>query len=393
MAEKTSGLRALTTLARFAAPRLARYLISGNAITTNASLKSQLAPVLETNAQNLIADAAYQALDAEAGTWIDTRVSVTPGDEVTILGQGAFWMSKPLDIRLGAGSAVWVRIGDGDVFKVTSDAASFVAQKSGQVSLIAVGPGAWENTQGEYLGGEVPSGPQGVIDVALLKWNGKAAEGLAQLARAVSSPLGDMLGRAAGKALEPVAAPEGWRYLWRLGDGELYQAASGSEGHCIHCTTHEDVGILQIPAERPLTDTLTLNWDWLAHQLPSSLPEDIEPTHDYLSIAVEFDNGLDLTYMWSAALPKDTIFQCPLAWWDERETHWVIRTKDELGCWLSEERSIKQDYERAIGGELPAKVVQVWLIANSLFQRGTGKCDYRAIRLVDGEDVLNVSQT
>jgi len=121
------------------------------------------------------------------------------------------------------------------------------------------------------------------------------------------------------------------------------------------------------------------------------VPEDIVPTHDYLSIAVEFDNGLDLTYMWSAALPEDTIFQCPLAWWDERETHWVVRTKKDVGRWLSEERSIKKDYERAIGGDVPAKVVQVWLIANSLFQRGTGKCDYRAIRLTDGEDVLSLS--
>ena len=69
----------------------------------------------------------------------------------------------------------------------------------------------------------------------------------------------------------------------------------------------------------------------------------------------------------------------------------MVRTKKDVGRWLSEERSIKKDYERAIGGDVPAKVVQVWLIANSLFQRGTGKCDYRAIRLTDGEDVLSLS--
>jgi DUF3047 family protein len=390
MAEKASGLGALTTLVRFAAPRLGRYLISGNAITENASLESQLASVVQLDADKGIADAAFLALDAEEASWVSAGISVAPGDEVSILGQGAYWMSKPLDIRLGVGNAVWVRIGEGDLFKVTADASSFVAQTPGQVFLIAAGPGTWENANGEFLGGEVPSGPQGVLDVAVIKWTGKASEGLGELAKTASSPLVEMLSRAAERAVKPVSPPEGWRYLWRLGEGEIYQAANKTEEDCIHCTTHEDVGILQIPAERPLTDTLTLNWDWIAHQLPSSLPEDIEPTHDYLSIAVEFDNGLDLTYMWSAALPQDTVFQCPLAWWDERETHWVVRTKKDVGRWLSEERSIKQDYQRAIGGDVPAKVVQVWLIANSLFQRGTGKCDYRAIRLVDGEDVLNL---
>jgi Protein of unknown function (DUF3047) len=391
MAEKASGLGALTTLARFAVPRLARYLISGNAITQNASLKSQLAPALQLDSDKSVAASAFHTLDAEAGEWLDTGLSVAPGDVMTILGQGAFWMSKPLDIRLGAGNAVWVRIGDGDLFKVTSDACSFVASTGGRVLLIAAGPGAWENPKGEFLGGEVPTGPQGMIDVALIKWRGQATEGLPELEKASSSPLVEMLTSAVEKVLQPTSPPEGWRYLWRLGEGELYQSAMEDDGSCIRCTTHEDVGILQIPAERPLTDTLTLNWDWIAHQLPSSLPEDIEPTHDYLSIAVEFDNGLDLTYMWSAALPEDTIFQCPLAWWDERETHWVVRTKKDVGRWLAEERSIKQDYKRAIGGDVPAKVVQVWLIANSLFQRGTGKCDYRAIRLTDGEDVLSLS--
>jgi hypothetical protein len=390
MAEKASGLGALTTLVRFAAPRLGRYLISGNAIMESASLESQLASVVQPDADKGIADAAFLALDAEEASWISAGISVAAGDEVSILGQGAYWMSKPLDIRLGVGNAVWARIGEGDLFKVTSDASSLVAQTSGQVFLIAAGPSTWENAKGEFLGGEVPSGPQGVLDVAVIKWTGKASEGLGELAKTASSPLLEMLARAAERAIKPVSPPEGWRYLWRLGEGEIYQAATKAEEDCIHCTTHEDVGILQIPAERALTDTLTLNWDWIAHQLPSSLPEDIEPTHDYLSIAVEFDNGLDLTYMWSAALPEDTIFQCPLAWWDERETHWVVRTKKDVGRWLSEERSIKQDYQRAIGGDVPAKVVQVWLIANSLFQRGTGKCDYRAIRLVDGEDVLNL---
>ncbi|MCE7997485.1 MAG: DUF3047 domain-containing protein [Rhodobiaceae bacterium] len=390
MAEKAGGLGALTTLARFAVPRLGRYLMSGNAVIQSASLKSQLTPILASEGDGVVADASYHALSAEGGEWTDTGVTVTAGEEVTLLAQGVFWMSKPLDIRLPPSAALWARIGDGHVFKVTSNAATVVAKESGRLSLIAAGPGVWENQQGDFLGGEVPVGPKGELDVAVLKFGGNAADALKTLADNAETPLADLLTEGVNRVTNAAAPPEGWQYLWRLGEGEVYTPASEHDDSCIHCTTHEDVGILQIPAERPLTDTLTLNWDWIAHQLPSSLPEDIEPTHDYLSIAVEFDNGLDLTYMWSAALPADTIFQCPLAWWDERETHWVIRTKKDLGKWLSEERSIRKDYERAIGGEVPAKVVQVWLIANSLFQRGTGKCDYRAIRLMDGEDVLDL---
>ena len=43
-----------------------------------------------------------------------------------------------------------------------------------------------------------------------------------------------------------------------------------------------------------------------AAALPGLLREDSVPSHDYLSIAVEFENGLDLTYYWSTALPVGT---------------------------------------------------------------------------------------
>ncbi|MGP0010737.1 MAG: DUF3047 domain-containing protein, partial [Methylocella sp.] len=123
-------------------------------------------------------------------------------------------------------------------------------------------------------------------------------------------------------------------------------------------------------------------WAWKAEELPSKLREDSLPTHDYLSIAVEFDNGRDLTYMWSAALPEGKVFPCPLPWWDKRETHQVVRSDlAKLGAWLEEKQPILDDYERAIGGELPKRIVAVWLIAVSAFQRGRGICSYARIRL------------
>lgn len=61
-------------------------------------------------------------------------------------------------------------------------------------------------------------------------------------------------------------------------------------------------------------------------QLPSQAREDRLQTHDYLSLAVEFDNEQDLAYYWSAELPPDTAFRCPIPKWQGRETHVVLRS-------------------------------------------------------------------
>ena len=200
----------------------------------------------------------------------------------------------------------------------------------------------------------------------------------------------DVIAAALEEAIAPVPAPRGWHYLWRLGQGAIYHDIKTDNSRHIHCHTNQDVGILQFPADLPLTETTRLVWRWKADKLPCDMPEDIQPTHDYLSIAVEFDNGQDLTYMWSSKLPVDTIFKCPLAYWDKVETHWVLRSNPkELGLWLSEDRPLRADYTRAIGSP-PARIVRVWLIAVSVFQRGEGLCDYADIELVDGEKRLRV---
>ena len=41
-------------------------------------------------------------------------------------------------------------------------------------------------------------------------------------------------------------------------------------------------------------------------------------------------------------------------------------------------------------GEPPARIVKVWLIANSIFQRGEGVCDYADISLATVEQRIQV---
>ena len=54
-----------------------------------------------------------------------------------------------------------------------------------------------------------------------------------------------------------------------------------------------------------------------------------------------------------------------------------------LGTWLSEERDLYADYRHYIG-EPPRRVVRLWLIAVSLFQRRRGRASFRDFVFEDG---------
>jgi hypothetical protein len=189
-----------------------------------------------------------------------------------------------------------------------------------------------------------------------------------------------------------VPVPSGWSYLWSLGDSEIYRPVpEPGPAPRLCCDTHGDVGILQRDALLALEPDSRLRWSWRVDELPTDLPEDTLPSHDYLSIAVEFDDGQDITYYWSSSLPVGTVYRCPLPAWAGRETHVVVRSgTGGLGQWMDEERDVFEDYRRIVGG--PARhVVRVWLIAMSVFGRGHGRCEYANIVLqgpAGGKQVL-----
>jgi hypothetical protein len=174
--------------------------------------------------------------------------------------------------------------------------------------------------------------------------------------------------------------PHGWRYLEEitaLCKADIYKAASAQgkrePKRQIAIETEKNVGILLHPTNVALKPATTLRWAWNVETLPSKVSEETAPTHDYLSIAVKFDNGQDLTYMWSAEMPAGKGFRCPLPTWDVRETHVVVRSGEkDLGRWLREERNILADYKKYVGGAPPKRVTEVWLIANTIFQQGKG---------------------
>ena len=90
------------------------------------------------------------------------------------------------------------------------------------------------------------------------------------------------------------------------------------------------------------------------------------------------------------AVKDSRSYRCPIPSWRNRETHLVIRSGGaELGRWITEEREVLRDYQRAVGAP-PARIVAVWLIAVSIFQHGVARAEYRNIELCRGSEVMRM---
>ncbi|MGH7805834.1 MAG: DUF3047 domain-containing protein, partial [Candidatus Binatia bacterium] len=313
--------------------------------------------------------------------WHDTGIDLVEGESVTWLAGGRVYLSGLLDIFVGPNFQLWARIGDGPVFSGTRATHSFRADRSGRLKLASYFPGEWAEPSGSLATPvEAYKGITGGLAVAILRWDGNALDGLRSLQATKRHPLVDL---EIDRLTNVVPPPDGWKHLWFLGSSEIY--SSRQAGAEIHCETCCDVGILQRDVDLPFEPGTRLLWSWKVDSLPSALAEDTLPTHDYLSIAVEFSNGIDITYYWSAGLAPGTGYWCPLPTWAKREYHVAARTGTaELGRWIDEDKDLHADYAAHIG-KPPERITRVWLISNSLFQRGRGECTYRTIRLRGGD--------
>jgi hypothetical protein len=325
-----------------------------------------------------VSSSVVTRLSAKDADWRETGIHVLKGQCISLLSRGVLWIAREFDIGVQGNLALWYRIGDGPIAKALGPTTSFTADRDGPLWLINHLAGQWLDESGRFDAASALD--DGALSVAIVAWTGEPTPGLTALARH------DASGLAAAEAARLAKAqptPNGWSPLWRVGQTSIFcEEAGNGEPARIVCRCREDAGILKRPVDLNLTDDIELAWAWRVQELPSAVAEDQPPTHDYLSIAVEFDNGQDLTYFWSSSLPVETAFRCPLPWWDKHETHVVVRsgTRD-LGRWLEERRPTLRDYRRAVGGEDPKRIVGVWLIALSPFQRGNGVCDFARIRL------------
>lgn len=354
--------------------------------------RSRFSKLLDNVIPDTVMEYAFFSVPGNLPPWFDTRIELSPGEQVTVFASGRTYLSREADVWVNPDFQLWYRVGEGgEVFRGTRCSHTFSVGNSGRLFLGHYLPGEWTTRNG------APAAPveaygniEGVITALVVRWMVEPREGLKRLLEI--DDVASFLSSEIDRLNNPILPPEGWKYLWFLGPAEIFTAGPLSiERPSILCCTNQDTGILQKEALMSLTPDTCLKWSWKVDILPSLVSEEQLPTHDYLSIAVEFDNGQDITYFWSAGLPPETAFRCPIQTWYGRETHVVVRSGlDGLGQWLQEERNLFEDYQRWIGAP-PTGIVRVWLIALSLFRRQEGVCEYGEIELRSGDTAIIVN--
>ncbi len=320
--------------------------------------------------------------------WKDIGLDVKEGQHVTFLASGRWWVARELDVWVEPGIALFARAGgESPIYTPMNNTGTMVAARSGPVSVArAIADWVDEKAEAVAMPQDVYQQGDGRIEAVALVWNGDPLSGLRSLL-----DQGDVAGAIREEVTrletEP-PLPDGWRPGFMFGAGGIFSSCADGE---ICCHTHKNVCILERDVSMPLAPDTVLDWHWNVQELPSPLSENKIVTHDYLSMAVEFDDGQDITYMWSVDMPVGYVFRCPLPRWTPIETHMVVRNgRDSLGQWISESRNVYDDYAQHIGG--PAtRVVRVWIIANTVFQRRTGLARFKEIVVRDSNQSVKLT--
>jgi hypothetical protein len=348
-------------------------------------------PQVDGNALgSLLAEAGAEArlveVPANRRPWTATGLRVAGGEHVTWLAWGRAYLIKPLALGVGPSVGLLGRVGDGRPQESSRNSLTFPADRDGLLELAGRLPGELQE-DGSIAMDRVPyRAMRGGFAAAVARWPAGADVRAALEALAPRDPSG-LCAAEAARLAQPPKAPSGWEYHPLAGREEVF--AASADGVVADCP--DSVGLIRRPAAAPLTPTLRLRWSWRLDELPSTLPEDTAFTHDYLSVALEFDDGQDLTWQWSCELPEGFAYRCPLEHWRHRETHVVVRRGTaDLGEWVEDERPVLADHQAAIGGPAPTSVVRAWLISVSLNQGGTARGEFGHIDLVDGTDVVRV---
>ena len=330
-------------------------------------------------------------LHANDAPWHGTGIRVKAGQAYSLFAHGRVqWSPRDPTLYGGPRQHLCARVVPGGrVVNPTGDTGSFVADVDGEIEL-GIYMGLWKNALGDLATSEsLYRRLSGGIDVLAIAWRGAAADALAALDDSGLEP--PLIRREIARLRAPRSAPADWHYLLETGSAGIFTDAVGPSGEpAIALDSRDDQGIVCTPVSCELNPSTRLSWRWRVTECPSELAEDRPQTHDYISIATEFDNGRDLTWIWSSQLRPDTHFDCPIHAWTARETHWVVRSGTErLGQWCAEERHVHADVMAAMG-QPPARIVRVWLIAVSSFQHGTARAEFADIVLSDGSQTFRV---
>jgi Protein of unknown function (DUF3047) len=371
------------------ASTLARAVRAGRARAKSGPGRD-VAPVdgeaLRDLAATVAADARLVRVPVKHPPWTPTGLAMSTGEDVSWLAWGSLHLVRPLAVALRPRLALRGRIDDGVPQEGAGDTVTFRADRTGELQLGSMYPGELQ-ADGTITTDRIPyRAMAGTLSAVVARW----APGT-DPQRALESIAGrDRSGLCAAEAArlaDPPAPPAGWDTHPLTGREQAFFPADTG----IAVNADWASAIIRHPAQVTLTPALRLRWSWRVDALPSRLPEDTALTHDYLSVALEFDDGQDLTWYWSCCLPEGLSYRCPLPHWRRRETHIVARTGTaDLGHWIDEERPVLADCQAAIGGPAPSRVVRAWLIAQTVPQAGHAAGEFSRIELVDGDKTLRV---
>ena len=330
--------------------------------------------------------AASVAIDSLRQGWVETGLWLEPGEEFTIAGEGMseLGLAKPLPPR----QVLWVRVGEkGNIFPLRSNIDSFTTAQRGELYVTASPPAlVWANRQGDRNAAweQVPDAPLS-LSVTAYAWRETARAGLEALQE--DSALGTFAQQGLAAMDQARTPPAGFDYLWFLSASNVFQGFDEDGRRGVQAKTDDDFGIIRKPLDIPLTEDTRIDFEWLYEKLPALGPETDAATHDYISIALEFDNGHDITWFWSPHLAEGTMFTCPLPGWHLRETHIVLQSGEQgLGEWHQHSRPVLEDYKASVGGELPGRIVGAWVIGVSLFGHQPAEAYFANAHIIDGED-------
>ena len=301
--------------------------------------------------------------DTSAG-WINTNVDVEQGETLLLQAKG-LWEVEGL--KLQPRHVIWYRVGtDGVAYNLAANGFSFLSDNSGDLYLTVRPVGIyWDTPQGKYPA-EFAALPG--VDTGLS-------------VRIFLNPQETLA------AQEP---PNGFSYLANLGRSEAWSDKTIDGHYTVIGEPTDDTGIIKAVLDLPLNRDTIFSFDWNYQAKPAAMAENNIPGHDYLSVALEFDNGRDLTWMRSDILSAGEHFRCPLPWWDLRETHFVIEDGTvPLSSWQTHQRNVLADYAEAIPGDLPQRIVGVWFIANNIFAKQPAKALFRNLKILqNGEELV-----
>ncbi len=325
----------------------------------------------------LVAAVATMELTSSREGWRSTGVEVAEGQAVTLLAEGD-----------GVGARVWVRIGGADIENLGGPSYSFSAWASGEVEVISMPPGVrWERCDGRLPPGfDAAEEASPAHRITAIAWTGEAATSLRDLAQQHPRELTAELTSALTDLENTRPLPAGFRSICYLPRSTtVFEAWDEGDQKGIWGNASSNAGIVKKAVDLPLDEATEISFDWRYDALHSLGPETDAAHHDYSSIALEFENGQDITWMRSPHLEAVTAFGCPLEWWDGRETHIVLQGgRADVGVWQSHTRNVLADYEMAVGGELPQRIVGVWFISVGVFAQTTADTKYKAVVLRSG---------